>query len=110
MKKILAAILTVAVSTAHAQWSFDNSPGRVFDMKKNITTQTQISITYVKPANIQSTCEAKSRELGYNGFGFGVQACSWYWEDHCIMILPEYADMRMIGHEFMHCLQGAWHP
>ena len=34
MNRILAATLILAVSTAHAQWDFDNSGGRIFDMKK----------------------------------------------------------------------------
>jgi hypothetical protein len=108
MKKILAVILTVAVGAAHAQYDFDNSPERVFDMKKNITNKTTVILSYAK--DIQAACEAKSRELGHGGFGYGVQACSWVFKDRCIVVVPEQVEMQVIGHEMMHCLQGAWHP
>jgi hypothetical protein len=107
MKKILAASLMLAVSTAQAQWEFDNSPSRVFDMKKNITNKTTVILSYAK--DIQKACEAKSRELGYGGFGYEVQACSWFFNDRCIIVVPEKTQMSTIGHEMMHCLQGHWH-
>ena len=109
MKKILAATLMLAVGTAHAQWSFDNSPGRVFDMKNNVTTETTVEIRYVKNSEIQAACNAQSRAFGLNGFPNGAVACTWFWNDRCVMILPEKVDMRTVGHEFLHCLQGNWH-
>ena len=107
--KLLSALIMLAVSTAHAQWDFDNSGSRIFDMKKNETSKTTVEIRYVKASEIQSACDAQSRKFGFNGFPGGALACSWNWPDKCLMILPEKVDMRTVGHEFMHCLQGAWH-
>lgn len=109
MHKILATVLILAVSTAHAQWAFDNSPSRVFDMKNNVTAETTVEIRYVKNADIQTACDTQSRAFGYNGFPKGAMACTWFWNDRCVMILPEKVDMRTVGHEFLHCLQGNWH-
>jgi hypothetical protein len=90
-------------------WEFDNSPWRVFDMKKNLTNKTQLEISYVKASEIQAACDAQSRKFGFNGFPNGALACTWYQQNRCVMILPEKVDMRTAGHEFLHCLQGNWH-
>lgn len=107
--KLLSAVIMLAAGTAHAQWDFDNSGSRIFDMKKNETSKTTVEIRYVKASEIQAACDAQSRKYGFNGFPGGALACSWNWPDKCLMILPEKVDMRTVGHEFMHCLQGAWH-
>jgi len=106
-RKILTTVIAMLVGSAHAQWAFDNSPARVFDMKKNITNKTTVILSYAK--DVQKACEAKSRELGYGGFGYGVRACSWFFNDRCIVIVSEQVEMSTIGHEMMHCLQGHWH-
>jgi hypothetical protein len=105
----LSVSMSLLASTVHAQWNFDNSPGRVFDMKQNLTNRTQLVISYVKASEIQAACDAQSRKFGFNGFPKGALACTWYQQDRCTMILPEKVDMRMAGHEFLHCLQGNWH-
>jgi hypothetical protein len=78
-------------------------------MKKNETSKTTVEIRYVKASQIQAACDAQSRKYGFAGFPGGALACSWNWPDKCVMILPEKVDMRTVGHEFMHCLQGSWH-
>jgi len=90
-------------------WNFDNSPWRVFDMRQNLTNKTQLEISYVKASEIQAACDAQSRKFGFNGFANGALACTWFQHNRCVMILPEKTDMRLAGHEFMHCLQGNWH-
>jgi hypothetical protein len=102
-------LVMLAVSSAHAQWDFDNSGSRVFDMRKNETSKTTVEIRYVKASEVQAACNAQSHQFGLGGFPSGAMACSWQWPDRCVMILPEKVDMRTVGHEFMHCLQGAWH-
>jgi hypothetical protein len=107
--KLLSAVVMLAVGTAHAQWDFDNSGSRVFDMRKNETSKTTVEIRYVKASEIQAACDAQSHKYGLGGFPGGAMACTWNWPDRCVMILPEKVDMRTVGHEFMHCLQGSWH-
>ena len=50
--KLLSALIMLAVGTAHAQWDFDNSGSRIFDMKKNVTSLTTVEIRYVKASQI----------------------------------------------------------
>jgi len=101
--------LTLAAGVCHAQWDFDNSGSRVFDMNKNLTSKTTVNISYVPAARIQAACDAQSRKFGLGGFPKGALACTWYEHDRCTIILPEKVDMRTVGHEFMHCLQANWH-
>lgn len=108
--KLLLTVIMLGVGTANAQWNFDNSGSRIFDMRKNETSLTTVEIRYVNASQIQAACDEQSRKFGFNGFGAGgAMACSWNWPDKCLMILPEMVDMRTVGHEFMHCLQGSWH-
>jgi hypothetical protein len=108
-RKILTAVVAMLVGSAHAQWAFDNTLGRQFDMKKNLTNTTTVTVKYFPASKVQEACDAQSRVFGYKGMGGPVLACSWYWEDRCYIIVPEIAEMRTIGHEFMHCLQNKWH-
>jgi hypothetical protein len=106
---VLSVTICLLASTANAQWDFDNSGSRVFNMKKNITNKTTVEIRYVKESEIQAACDAQGRKFGVGGFPGGALACSWQWPDRCVIIFPEKVDMRTVGHEMMHCLQGSWH-
>lgn len=108
MKKALAVLMLVT-STAHAQWNFDNSGGREFDMSKNMTNKSTITIKYVEANKINQACNEESRKVGNNGYNYKVLACSFYWDNRCTIIVPKKVDMRTIGHEVMHCFQGDWH-
>jgi hypothetical protein len=108
MKKTLC-LLMFFPSMALAQWSFDNSGSRVFDMSKNITNKSTIEIKYVEQKDIQKTCDTLSRKYGNNGYGYSVLACTFFWKDKCVVVVPREVDMRTIGHEMMHCFHGDWH-
>ena len=108
MKKAIVTLLMLPLM-ANAQWSFDNSGGRVFDMSKNITKKTTVELKYVEPQDIQKTCDTLSRKFGNNGYNYGVLACTFFWDDKCVVVVPKKVDMRTIGHEMMHCFQGDWH-
>lgn len=108
MKKAIVTLLMLPLM-ANAQWSFDNSGGRVFDMSKNITKKSTVELKYVEPNDIQKTCDTLSRKFGNNGYNYGVLACTFFWDDKCVVVVPKKVDMRTIGHEMMHCFQGDWH-
>ena len=99
----------MAPSIAIAQWSFDNSGTRVFDMSKNSTKKTTIELKYVESKDIQKTCDTLSRNYGNKGYSYGVLACTFFWDNKCVVVVPQMVDMRTIGHEMMHCFQGNWH-
>ncbi len=109
MKKALAVILVLLTSTANAQWSFDNSGGRIFDMRKNTTNKTLVTIKHVKQDRVDATCKAEAKKYGLPEMKYGSLACTFFWDDKCVIIVPEKVDMRTIGHEVMHCFQGDWH-
>ena len=106
---IVFLIILMAPSIAFAQWSFDNSGSRVFDMSKNITKKTTIELKYVESKDIQKTCDSMSRKFGNNGYIYGVLACTFFWDNKCVVVVPKMVDMRTIGHEMMHCFQVSWH-
>ena len=111
MKKAVALLMCglLCVGVSAQTWDFNNSGSRIFDMSKNQTEKTVVTVRYVPAAKLLEACNAQSREFGYNGFPGGALACSWNWPDRCYIILPEKVDMRTVGHEFLHCLQGQWH-
>ena len=70
MKKAIATLLMLPLM-ANAQWSFDNSGGRIFDMSKNVTNKTTVELKYVEQKDVQKTCDSLSRKYGNNGPGHG---------------------------------------
>jgi hypothetical protein len=108
MKKTLLALLFTPL-LAHAQWNFDNSGGRMFDMRKNEQKTVTITIESVDPKKIQQACDRKSKQLGNSGFSYEPVACAFWYGKTCHIIMPHRVDMRTVGHEIMHCYQGDWH-
>jgi hypothetical protein len=108
--RLLSFTLCLVTGLAQAQWTYDNSPTRQFDMSRNIINRTTIEWRYVEhPGQVQAACEAESRRAGNGGFGYGVMACSFFYIDRCTIITARQVDMRTIGHEVMHCFQFNWH-
>ena len=103
MKRI-AVILALTSGLAFAE-----SPHDKFPMSKNFTNSTTITIRAVD--NVQAVCEVESKKRGLGGFGYGVDACS-FWErgtTQCTIIVPKMVNYWTLGHETRHCFQGAFH-
>ncbi len=96
-------MLTFSIISAYAA----DDPYEVFDTKDNYTNQS--TITWLTVDNVQKTCEAESRKRGYNGFGYGVKACSFYEGNTCTVITGKKTTMHSVGHEVRHCFQASWH-
>jgi len=107
--RLLAFVLLFVVTTAQAQWAFDNSPYRKFNAAKNTAETVTITWRYVEAKNIQAACEAESRRIGNNGYAYAVEACTFMLPDRCTIITSRVVDMRLMGHEMLHCFQGDWH-
>ena len=75
-RKILTTVVALLVGSAHAQWAFDNTLSRQFDMKKNLTNTTTVTLKYVPANKVQEACDNQSRIFGYKGMGGPVLACS----------------------------------
>ena len=105
MKKAFAIFLLFTVSNVLADnWK---DPNARFSTKKNFTNQS--TITWNPVDNVQATCEAESRKRGLGGFGYPVEACSFWTGNSCIIITSKNPTNFTIGHEARHCFQGNYH-
>ena len=83
------------------------NPNAKFDTANNFTFKT--TITHRPVDNVQKACDAESRKRGYGGFGYGVDACSFWDDNTCTIITSKKTTTVILGHELRHCLQGAFH-
>ena len=100
--------LVVFSSWANA---FNNDPNALFDATRARVEKT--TVTWRKVDDIQAACEKESHRRGLGGFGYGVEACS-FWDksfgyDHCTIITKKKTTMAILGHEMRHCVAGSWH-
>lgn len=108
MKKALVTLLLVS-SVAHA--GLEKSPTEMYDMTKLMTDK--VSVKVITSANIQSTCEAESRKRNFGGFGYPMDACT-FWDKgisgySCTIFIGKRTNNDILGHELRHCLQGNFH-
>ena len=108
MKTVMIALAFISINVLadvkDPNWA---NPNAKFDTANNFTFKT--TITHRPVDNVQQVCEAESRKRGMGGFGYGVDACS-FWEDNsCTIITPKKTTTAILGHELRHCLQGAFH-
>ncbi len=98
-------LTTILVSTnVLADWQ---NPNFKYDAKNNFTNKTTVTIRAVD--NVDKVCETESRKRGRNGFGFAMQACSFWEANTCTIIIPKKFTIDNLGHEMLHCLQGNYH-
>ena len=113
MKKALAVILSLAVSTAYAQYDPNwRDSSALFDASKIMTDN--VSVTWNRVDDIRKTCETESKRRGLGGFGYSMEACSFWGtdksgKDFCHIFTRKKTTMHDLGHEMRHCFQGAFH-
>ncbi len=83
-----------------------------FDTRANQVNKT--TIEWVTTKDVQKECEKESRRRGLGGFGFPVEACSFWTNSRvtgntCMIITSKVTNMGVLGHESRHCFQGAFH-
>jgi hypothetical protein len=105
MKSKLFALISLLV--ANQAIALNSDPESPFNTSNNYTNQS--TITWRTEDNVQKACEDESRKRGHKGFGFGVQACSFFHNNTCTIITGKQATMHILGHEVRHCFQGNWH-
>lgn len=106
MKNFIAfiAIIIFATPASAENW---RDPESRFDATKSFTTVS--TIRWQITDNVQKTCEAESKRRGLGGFGYSVDACSFWEGSSCIIITGRFTTMHEIGHEMRHCFQGSFH-
>ena len=107
--KNLIAILAITFFATTAVANDWRDPNSRFDARRKMSET--IAITWRTVDNVQQACEAESRRRGNGGFGYGVEACSFWNSDgtECTIITKNRASMHELGHEVRHCFQGNYH-
>ncbi|CAB4133565.1 hypothetical protein UFOVP257_287 [uncultured Caudovirales phage] len=104
---IISIVIAIFTTSTHAEnW---RDPESNFDATRNFTDASLIK--WVVTKDVQGTCEAESRKRNMGGFGYPVEACS-FWDaggKSCIIITNTNTTMHAIGHEMRHCFQGNYH-
>jgi hypothetical protein len=110
MQKPWISIFLLAAANSYCQeW---RNPEVKFDTKANMVNT--VTITWHAVRNVQEICEKTSREKGFGGFGYSVDACS-FWSsailgNQCEIYTGKKTTMHELGHEIRHCFQGSFHP
>lgn len=99
--------LIISMIFATNAMALNDDPNKLFDTSSNYTTQS--TITWRTVDDVQKSCEIESRKRGFKGFGYGVQACSFFDGNQCTIITGKQTTMHSVGHEVRHCFQGNWH-
>lgn len=95
---------------------FDDDPYTMFNTNKN--QFNEVTISWVSVKDIQRSCEAESKRRGNSGFGYPIDACS-FWDDKkdwsgktkraCTIFTTKKTNTDTLGHEVRHCFQGDYH-
>ena len=106
MKQLIAffAIAFFATNSVAQEWA---DPYAKFDAKKN--KHETVVLTWVYTDNVTQACDKQSRQRGLGGFGFGVEACSFWDGNTCTIITKKQPNGHELGHEVRHCFQGRYH-
>jgi hypothetical protein len=110
MKMKIVIFILLSMSIFHANAYYED-PLQPFPARNNFTNQSNITWRYV--ANVQPECERESKRLGLGGFGYSIEACS-FWQkrngkDQCTIITGLNPNFNTVGHEIRHCFQGRFH-
>lgn len=79
------------------------------DEKWNMKAATSMIVNVIPVDNVQAACEKESRRRGNGGFGFNVQACTFWQGNTCTIIIAKRETHHTLGHEFYHCKAEAFH-
>lgn len=99
--------LTLAVALAGPAFAFNDDPTAPFDASRRSTDK--VSVVWRLEKDVQRACEQESRRRGSAGFGFAVDACSFWYGSECTIITRQQPTMHTLGHELRHCFQQNWH-
>lgn len=108
---MIKALVILVFAFASNAFAFSETPYSTYKSRDDFTNRTTITFTY--DSNIQARCEKESKRRGLGGFGFGVEACSFWIRDGknstCEIFLPPNHTPYQLGHEVQHCKAGGFH-
>jgi hypothetical protein len=105
----IAVRIMVVLAAAVSTWAqaFNDDPSAPFDATRRYADK--ISVAWRLEKDVQRACEQESRRRGNAGFGYAVDACSFWFGSECTIITREQPTMHTLGHELRHCFQRNWH-
>lgn len=104
MKKVLLGLMFI---TNMAYAVDQRNPYEAVDMNKNFTNNIQLDIRAVP--NPTPECHKERLRRGFTSRNQSVDACTFWEQNKCTIIVGIKTDRDTLGHELQHCLQGAWH-
>ena len=104
--KSILLVLLLPCAVLAGDW---RDPNAKFNTKANRTESLAVSWMVVPNAKVQATCEAVSKDSGLGGFGFALDACSFWQKKTCLIITGTQTTHAELGHELRHCYQGSFH-
>ena len=109
MRKLWVLLLFMASANSHGEdW---RNPETKFNTTAN--KAKTVTVTWHPVNDVQQACEKRSREKGFGGFGYSVDACSFWDSDvlghRCEVYTGKKTTMHELGHEIRHCFQGSFH-
>lgn len=108
MKKALVLLVAVSFNC----WAYTDEPFKEFDTTHNSVNRS--NIVWLQVADVNASCEKMSQQRGGGGFGYAMQACS-FWDKTpqgtttCTIITGPTTNLTVLGHETRHCFQGNFH-
>ena len=97
-------LFVYSYATAEPAW---RNPEAKFNAADSKTDSKQIAWRYTN--NVQKECEAESQKRKLGGFGYAVDACSFWDKNSCTIITARQTTMHILGHELRHCFHGSFH-
>jgi hypothetical protein len=98
------AVLGLCSNSFAEDWQ---NPEAKFEATKNLVNISRIKWVHV--SNVQNTCESESRKRKLGGFGYPVEACSFWVGNECTIFTGKKTTLHSLGHEVRHCFQGQYH-
>jgi hypothetical protein len=100
-------LLILAVATAGPALAFNDDPATPFDATHRFADK--VSVAWRLEKDVQRACDQESKRRGSSGFGYAVDACSFWVGNECTIITRDRPTMHTLGHELRHCFQHNWH-
>jgi len=102
-RSIFVALMLPCIALA-GDWRDPNAKFSTKNLPVN-----RLAITWLVTKDVQATCEAQSKQRGLGGFGYGVDACSFWTATSCTIVTSTEPTMHFLGHELRHCFFHDFH-
>ena len=103
----LATAMTLSLIPVICFGELEKSPTQMYKMNNLITTTSIVNILVVD--DVQKSCNAESHKRKLGGFRIALEACSFFNDTNCTIVVGKKTNNNILGHEIRHCFQGEFH-